>query len=250
MYNDQLWLVRSLVSDSKFMRLQFFSHSAFLRKLTENMSADRSTAVYKLFHLMLVHNPMVVNESCEYAGRVLPTVRETVKIHAKCSLSEVVKLLEKMKQLNIYDDAMIVLMADHGAWVPPAGLTGYVRADGRTVAMNPTTVAMALPLMAIKRPGASGALHISMAPSSIVDIPATIASVLTLDEEFDGHSAFDLLPDELRERRHYSYQYRRSEWTADYLSPIQEFIVKGSVFDSAAWRLGDKFLPNGVVNER
>lgn len=250
-YNDQLWLVQSLLSDSEYMRLRFFAHIAFLRQLQENMSADRSTAVYKLLHVMLSHNPMVANENCEYAGRVLPTVRATVKIQARCGLAEVVGVLERMKALGIYDDATIVLMADHGAWVPPSGLKGRLQPDGKSVVMmDPTTVAMALPLMAIKPPGASGALQISMAPSSIVDTPATIASVLGLNAEFDGASAFDLRPDELRERRYYAYEYRRSEWTAQYLTPIQEFIVRGSVLDSAAWRRGDRFLPNGVVQEK
>ncbi len=250
-YNDQLWLVQSLLSDSKYMRLEFFAHNAFLRYLKENMSADRSAAVYKLFHLKLSHNPMVANKNCEYAGRVLPTVRVTVKTQAKCSLGVVMSLLEKMKELDIYDDALIILMADHGAWVPPAGLIGYVPPDGKSVTvMDPTTVAMALPLMAIKRPGASGSLQISMAPSWIVDTPATIASVLGLNEEFDRPSVFDLRPDEPRERRHYSYRYSRSEWTADYLSPLHEFIINGSVFDTRAWRTGDLFLPNGVVQER
>ena len=245
-YNDQLWLVQSLLSDSKYMRLEFFAHNAFLRKWGENMSADRSAAVYKLFHLMLSHNPMVANENCDYAGRVLPTVRATVKIQAKCSLGEVVNLLERMKRLGIYDDAMIILQADHGAWARPAGLTG----DGKPIVMTLTNIAMALPLMAIKPPGASGALQISTVPSSIIDTPATIASVLGLNEEFHGASVFDLRPDERRERRTYTYEYSRSEWTTEYLNPIQEFIVGGSVFDTATWRHGDQFLPNGIVKKR
>ncbi len=250
-YNDQRWLIQSLLGNSEYAYLEFFAHTAFLRHLKENMSADRSTSVYKLLHLMLSHNPMVANRDCKYAGQVLPTVRATVKIQAKCGLDEVIGLLEKMKELDIYDDATIILMADHGAWVPPAGLIGYVQSDGKSlVMMDPTIVAMALPLMAIKPPGANGPLQISMAPSSIADTPATIASVLRLNEEFDGRSAFDLRTDELRERRHYTYQYLRSEWTADYLSPLQEFIVKGSVFDAKAWQPGDRFLPNGVVQGR
>ena len=248
-YNDQLWLVQSLLSDSKYKVLEFFAHNAFLRRVKENMLADRPTPVYKLFHLMLSHNPMVADENCEYAGRVLPTVRATVITQANCSLGEVVSLLEKMKELDIYDDALIVLMADHGAWVSPHGLIERLEPDGHTVVtVLPTIVAQALPLMAIKRPGASGSLQISTAPSWITDIPATLASVLGLDEKFNGRSAFDLRPDELRERRYYRYQYHRSDWTTDrmYLSSIQEFIVEGSVFDSGAWRPGARFLPNGV----
>ncbi len=245
-YNDQLWLVQSLLGDSKYMHLEFFSHNAFLRQMKDNMSANRSTPVYKLFHLMLSHEPMVANENCEYAGRVLPTVRATVKIQAKCSLIEVVGLLEKMKEFGIYDDAMIILQADHGAWVQPAGLVG----DGKPIVMTIRDVAQALPLMAIKPPGASGALQMSLAPSSIIDTPATIASVLGLNEEFHGASVFDLRPDEARERRTYTYEYSRNEWTIEYLNPIQEFIVSGSVFDTATWRHGDHFLPNGIVKKK
>lgn len=245
-YNDQLWLVQSLISDSKYMQLQFFSHNAFLRQIKDNMSADRSTPVYKLFHLMLSHEPIVANENCEYAGRVLPTVRATVKIQAKCSLIEVISLLEKMKELDIYDDAMIILQADHGAWVQPAGLVG----DGKPIVMTIRDVAQALPLMAIKRPRANGPLQMSLAPTSILDTPATVASVLRLNEKFDGTSIFDLRPDELRERRTYTYDYSRSEWTIEYLNPIQEFIVSGSVFDTATWRRGDRFLPNGIVKKK
>ena len=111
-------------------------------------------------------------------------------------------------------------------------------------------VAQALPLRAIKPPGASGALQMSLAPSSIIDTPATIASVLGLNEEFHGASVFDLRPDEARERRTYTYEYSRNEWTIEYLNPIQEFIVSGSVFDTATWRHGDHFLPNGIVKKK
>jgi len=254
-YNDQLWLVQSFLSeskymqrveDSKFMRLEFFAHNAFLRHLQANMLADRSTPVYKLFHLMLSHEPMVANPNCEYVGRVLPLVRLTVKIQAKCGLMEVVRLLEKMKELDIYDDAMIILQADHGAFVQPAGLTG----DGKPLGMTIRHVAQALPLMAIKRPGADGSLQMSLAPSSIIDTPATVASVLGLNEEFDGASVFDLRPDEARERRTYTYEYSRDEWTREYLTPIQEFIVSGSGFDTTTWRRGDQFLANGMVKKR
>ena len=110
-------------------------------------------------------------------------------------------------------------------------------------------VAQALPLMAVKRPGARGPMQTSTAPSWIVDTPATIASGLGLPGEFDGKSMFDLPDGEARERRHYYYRYDRSEWEVDYLNPIQEFIIDGSIFETADWKQGDRFLPNGVVEE-
>ena len=250
-YNDQRWLIQSAISDtSKYMQLEFFAHKAVLGQFAEHMTADRSTPVYKLFHLMLVHHPLVANTNCGYAGHVLPIVRENAKTQAKCSLIEAVKLLEKMKELGIYDDALIVIMADHGVWVPPAGLKlkeAVVAPNGQKVTMNPTIVAQALPLLAVKRPGAKGPLQTSMAPSWIIDTPATIASILGFKEKFDGVSIFDIQPEEQRVRKHYFYQYNRREWKVDYLNPLQEFTIKGSVFNTEYWEAGNRLLPGGIV---
>ncbi len=247
-YNDQLWLVQSSLIDKEYMGLSFFSHKAFLRRLHENMSADRQRPVYKYIHLMLSHNPMVSNEQCGYAGQVLPTVRKNVTIQAGCGLSEVLRLFEGMKKAGIYDDALIVLMSDHGAWVPPTGLKGRLLDDGESIeVMDPQMMALALPLLAIKRPGESAALHISDAPSWIVDTAATIADSMDLDAEFDGTSVFDLGENDKRARRLFLYQYKRSEWTDEYLSPIQEFTINGRGNDSSSWQYVATHLPNGVA---
>jgi hypothetical protein len=106
---------------------------------------------------------------------------------------------------------------------------------------------MALPLMAVKPAGASGPLTVSTAQTSIVETPTTLASLMGLDANFDGISFFDLNPNLTRTRHHYSYRYSKSEWSADYLAPIQEWIITGSLFDSASWRRGDQYHPNGVL---
>lgn len=49
---------------------------------------------------------------------------------------------------------------------------------------------------------------------------------------------------------HWCFSDYRREWTREYLTPIQEFVVKGSVFNSEAWQPGDRFLPNRVAMER
>ena len=245
-YNDQRWLMQTLFFKKNIIGGRFFEHKDFLRSLHENLSADRTGPVYKYLHLMLSHNPMVANEQCEYAGRVLATVRETVKTQARCGLIEILKLFEEMKRAGIYNDALIILMADHGAWVPPRGLTGIPVNDGKsTEVINPEVMALAQPLLAIKRPGETGVLRISDAPSWILDIAATIAGVMELDTEFDGLSVFELQQNDERKRGYFFYQYQRSEWTDDFLSPIQEFSIIGKAVDSSSWHEGAIHLPAG-----
>ncbi len=245
-YNYQLWFTQALLIEKKSGQA-FFSHTALLRDMRENMSVDRDASVYKYIHLMLSHNPMVTTADCEYAG-LLPSIRDNIISQARCGLIEVVRLLEKMKELGIYNDATIVLQADHGVWVTPRGLELKAGADDKNrFIVHPAHVGEALPLMAVKPPHASGSIETSLVYSSITDTPATIASVMGLDSDFDGRSIFDLTPGEARERRHFVYEYSRSEWKADYLAPMQEYVVNGSAYDSAAWRIGDKYFHEGAV---
>jgi hypothetical protein len=243
-HNDENWLVQSAIFGPENRPIWFFKHTAFLNDIADNMTADRTAPVYKLIHSMNTHWPMVVVGNCEYAGGSLPRNRVTVTTQSKCSLDAVIRILDKMKELGIYKDALIVLMADHGAGLAPYRLKPTMAENGKdAVMMNSQVVSMATPLMAIKPPGASGPFRVSMAPSSTVDTAATMMSLLGLESDFDGRDMFELRPEEKRERRHYLHGWRRDDWDTDYFGPIQEFIVNGSVYDSAAWQAGEKFLP-------
>lgn len=243
-HNDQVWVVQPAIFGPNNLPIWYFEHTAFLNDLAENMSADRAAPVYKLIHVMNTHWPMVVNENCEYAGGSLPRNRMTVTTQSRCSLDAVIRILDKMKELGIYENSLIVMMADHGAGLAPYDLKPTTAENGEdAVLMNPQVVSMATPLMAIKPPGASGPFQVSTVPTSYVDTAVTITSILGLESDFDGRSMFELRPGEQRERRHYLHAWRRDDWDTEYFGPIQELIVNGSVYDSAAWQVGEKFLP-------
>jgi hypothetical protein len=243
-YNDQSWLIQPLLIDTENKGLTFFSHTAFLGDMATKMSADRARPVYKVIHLMLSHKPMVATDQCDYAGRVLQLARENVLNQSRCALISLLGLFDRMKQLGIYENSTIVLMGDHGAGVPPKGLKrGAWRDSVKPVRKKTKLVSMAIPLMAIKPAGSSGPLEVSTAQTSIAETATTIASLLRLDTDFEGTSFFDLDPNATRTRKHYAYKYSRSEWTSDYLAPIQEFLITGSPFDAASWHRGVEYLP-------
>ncbi len=243
-HNEHLGVVQPLINDANYLKIWYFSHTAFLHNLAKNMSVDRAGPVYKYFHLMNTHSPQVVDERCNYVGKVLPRNRQTVTTQSKCSLDAVIKVLEKMKELGIYNDSLIILMADHGAAIDPYDLKPAVSEDGHSVVtISPLIVSMATSLMAIKPPGASGPLQISTAPASLIDTAATVNAILGLGDVFAGRPILELRPDEQRVRGFYFHTWRRKDFVADYVGPIQEYIVEGSVYDSAAWHRAVRFLP-------
>lgn len=246
-HNDQKWLVQSLNRDLLPSALQNFAHMAFLRKSSKRMTVDRDKPVYKLFHLMLSHNPMVTNRDCQPAKSILPTARENVIPQARCGLKEIVNYFDHLKKIGIYDSSTIIVMGDHGAWVQPKNMKGVLNKEtGSHEVINPAVVALATPFFAVKRPGDVGAIKFNNAPSSITDFAKTIASIKNFDNEFNGTSVFDLSSDSVRERIFSFYQYRKSEWTDNYLGPMEEFRILGDIVDSASWKEVNTYSSDGL----
>jgi hypothetical protein len=231
-YRDELWVFQAKVLPEAYLQMQYFSDLAFLGRLAERMSVGREAPVYKIMHLMLSHRPTVGNERCEFDGK-RPTNRETVTHQARCGLQGVLAVLRRMRELGIYDASTIVLMADHGAWVP---VQTAAQANNDSDAISATTIAMAIPVLAVKPPASSGEIQISDAPTSIIDVPATIAGILGIDADFPGVPAFSNDGDSARKRRHLTYAYGINPNAEGFLFPMQEYEISGSPFDPAAWR--------------
>ena len=191
---------------------------------------------------------MVTSDDCSYAGQLLLTVRPTVKFQARCALEIMVALIDSMKKNGIYKDALIIFMADHGAFVAPKGLRGPISADKKTMeVLDPRLAALAMPLLAIKRPGDSGPIAFSNAPTSVIDSAKTISEILDLDDISIGQNVFEISETAPRKRMFYSYEYTREEWGGDFLTPITESIVDGPVLDRSSWTAAETYLPNNVV---
>ena len=243
-YNEQQWLTQRLFAQSPLLKFAYFTHNAFLSYVTRNFAADRDAPVYKFFHLMTPHAPFVVHPDCSPVGHVVDRVRETVTAQSRCSLAYVVALLNRMKQAGVYDDALIVLMADHGGHIPP-----YRYAPGRIVQDNneyyvpPDFVALATPLLAIKPPGDTRPFRISQALTSMTDVPATIDALLGLDGDFPGQSIWDPAYGASGPRLFYGYLWSKLDPVSEYIEMIQEHPVAGSAYDVASWRIGPAFWP-------
>ncbi len=206
-YEDGLWFVQPRFRDADYLSIRYFSELDFLKYFAESVNANREKPVYKLFHLMLSHRPTVGNEQCKYDG-IRETTRINVTIQARCGLAHVVEVLNAMKEIDVYDDSLIVLMADHGAWVGPSEYTAERNRkripDGGP---RPAMVGLAVPMLAIKPAGSDGPLAVSSAPTTIADVPATIASLLGLEPKFDGRNAFEISVSETRPRTFFDYAY-------------------------------------------
>ena len=232
-YRKHLWVFQARMRSEAYLQMQYFSDLMFLSRLAEHMTVDRDAPVYKMIHVMLSHRPTVGNEHCEYDG-IHKTTKANVIMQARCGLIRVIDVLRRMRDLGIYEQSLIVLMADHGAWVPVDALMN--EQDNRA-GVKTMGVAMATPVLAIKPPGVMGYMRVSGAPTSILDVPATIGDLLSLKAQFDGRSVFSISNEAPRLRRHLFYRYGVNPDAEGYLFPILEYGVYGSTLDASAWHL-------------
>jgi hypothetical protein len=243
-YRDQQWLAQRLVTRSPLAQFPYYSHNAFLSHVTRNFAADREAPVYKFFHLMTTHAPLVVNPDCSPAGQALPRVRETVTAQSRCSLAFVVALLNRMKEAGVYDDALIVLMGDHGGHVPPHRYApGSIVSGNYEYALPADLVALATPLLAIKPPGDTAAFRISPRLTSMTDVAATVDALLGLDSGLPGTSIWDPAYGASGERHFYAYRWSKLDPVSEYIELIQQHPVTGSAYDLKSWHIGPLYPP-------
>ncbi len=177
------------------------AHSpAQLDQMLADEEARPGTGQYVFLHLMLPHSPYVLDCTCRYTG-LDPAWRfdqddlDAYMEQAACALRLVHTLVDRLRALGRYDDALIVLHADHGAW-PTIGLQLAARhpwaaAHRPGAATDPAAGAPGLPralrewrtgvnvkqrsrtLLLVKYPGAREAAP-SPVPAQMLDVGPTI----------------------------------------------------------------------------
>jgi hypothetical protein len=251
-YNDGEWLLQGLFGHTVVPGRRFLAHVAFLHSLAAQARVDSPRPTYKFLHLMLSHRPMVMAADCRYTARILVPDRENVRNQARCGFDAIAGVLARLRQLGIYDQTTVVISGDHGTFLAPAQFAPGSVAASRAFALGlpPRLLGHGRPLLLVKPAHAQGAMRISQAPAWLPDTPATIADAAALPGRAPGVSALRLRVGDARVRRYMVYAYEGSDWTADYLAPLQEFLVRGPSLQVDSWSMGRRLPPGAAVQKR
>ena len=235
-YNDQKWFLQSVYGrDLSGVGGQRDSIRV-VNKLLDQGYVKGDEGTYKFIHLMMPHGPYLVNARCRPAktqkslpGKIPAAYRES----AECAMIQTTRFLDKLRQLGIYDDSLILLTADHG-FNPNLDYdtAQSIFNQGRSIAM---------PIMLVKLPGADHALQRVDNPTSLIDIPRTVTDSLNISGGFGGQNAFDSSFPRLR---HYYHHGRRSKSQTTHLAPMQEFLINGPVNEETSWQIGQRYDPS------
>ncbi|MCP3960079.1 MAG: sulfatase-like hydrolase/transferase [bacterium] len=109
---DLVWQAEQepLIADGDFAALSV-RHAD---RILEREKDVPDTGQYLFFHGMIPHEPFVMDRSCKYRGRgEKPFLPEYLE-QAACSLRIIARLVARLKELDRFDDSLIIVHSDHG----------------------------------------------------------------------------------------------------------------------------------------
>ncbi len=218
-YFDQLTGAGLLPDDAPLLSVRSFR--AFLQREPTLAASGR----YTLVHLIHPHFPTVLERDCTTTpGRETGPVEQ-----ADCALLLVEEFLATLRRLGRFDDAMIVVHADHGSRYRATG-DGLVEVQSAGVYSEAFSRARSRPLLLVKPPGApaGGELAVSRRPATTDDVLATIFDGVGLPLRAAGDRASLLAADFPRRPTRYYHFYDKDRRTI-VRGPLQRFAIRGDV---------------------
>lgn len=201
-YNENIW---SIDND------KLFYDDIVAQGLTVS---DKYERAFRFYHMRGPHAPFYLTEDLQYE----PTGRtSTLEGQGKGCLKVVYKYMELLKELEKYDDATIIITADHGqGWIT----------DGERYSGKPDKISRTLFL--VKKPGEHHEqMAINEAPVSQAELFPTILDAFGMEYGAYGRTFGEIPADEKRERRYID----------DYMNHNITYLIDGHAADIGSWSI-------------
>ena len=104
-YRDRQWLFQQRIASRRGPEAtaeQPFGDAVFLREFGNRITRGNDAPVYMLLHVITPHLPVVTNADCAYAPKPKPFPEDFTN-QARCALSAVRTLLQRLRDLDLYD---------------------------------------------------------------------------------------------------------------------------------------------------
>lgn len=248
-YNDEAWRLQTMLGpgDTRSRRLHSVNGAVVLAELAQRVRLTTDEPLYKYVHVGIPHLPVAVDATCAFVGTLRAT-REHYKAQARCAIRRVTALLDRMKELGVYDNSLVVIASDHGNGFKPLKFGN----DRQVPAGELSSIAgRSMALLIVKAPGRSGPVRVSYAPTAITDIPATALGALGVKHSLPGESALELAEDAPRQRVFTMYDWEHDDWSQRYFEALDIMEVRGRLLDGNNWTLaGSIYSPEATEDAR
>ncbi len=204
-----------------------------------------SAPVYRFYHLAGVHAPLVFDRNFKYVG-TQHVDRESYYEQTLGVLNVMARVLDRLREMGIYDRSTLLILGDHGAGELPVGLNrdqpGLPAPMGKAAGelVSQQVIMGGIPAILVKPAGRNEPLSKSDAPVALSDVPRTVLADLDMSfGRFPGEDMFSMDESESRIRLHRYYVF--IGWNVDYILPMSEYRVDGFSWHPESWAF-ERFL--------
>jgi hypothetical protein len=239
-YNAGRWTIQACTTPPALLPINASSTSLFFSDFIDSLRVERQAPTFKILHLGAGHAPYVLTPECDivHEGSGDAAYEDQVR----CAMRQTSSFLERLRELGILDDAMVVVTADHGASIGSSWQGTHL--------LSSELLSRARPMLAVKWPGRGGPPVRSRAPACLQDIAATIAAAAGAEGTFQGRDLRELDEDERRTRRIGFYNLRERHENG-YLRLLERYSITGPSRDPLAWSFeGAVFAPDAELEPR
>ena len=195
--------------------------------------------LYKLIHVGLPHRPVTLTADCGFVEGMNAT-RANYKAQARCGVRRLVAVLDRLRAIGVYDNALIIVSSDHGIGYAPLQFVN----DRHTPAGALSTLSgKAMGLLIVKAPGSLGAIRVSHAPTTISDTAATVLDMAGIRDALPGEPALKLAETSVRVRTFGMYDWEDDGWKHNYFDALDVMEIRGRLRDGNNWRLRESLSP-------
>jgi hypothetical protein len=223
-------LVVSVVSgEPSSFRAVGFEHPVvqFVEQFQIESSAEQSRPAFRFYHLMVPHEPFSLDRDLRFE-MMNDRGFEGYLEYSRAALEVLARILTRLKELEIYDDSAIMVVADHGGGeyqnqIATSSLRQFVGSAEFDLPVE--HFLSGLPLLLVKPLGASGAMSVSddpVDPERLSDRMLALAGITTTS----GHQLGE-------DRRFLHYEFTNA---GRYLPPMKEYRITGHSWDPNSWR--------------
>jgi hypothetical protein len=215
------------------------SGSAVLLELSQRLITAVDEPVYKFIHVGIPHRPVTLTAECDYVEG-MSRAREYYKGQTRCAVRRVVALLDRLRELGVYDSSLIVITSDHGIGYAPLNFVN----DRQTPAGPLSIIAgKSKALLIVKAPGSQGPVRVSSAPTTISDVAATVLDAAGAPVSLPGEPALKLAESAQRLRGFGMYDWEDDGWKQPYFDALDVLELRGPAIDGNSWTLVDSLYP-------
>ncbi|HEV2510143.1 sulfatase-like hydrolase/transferase [Bosea sp. (in: a-proteobacteria)] len=133
---------------------------------------DSASPRYYFYHYIGTHRPLRWDGNCRRMAQ--PSIsREAQLGQTRCVLQNIAALIDRLRELGVYDQTAFVISADHGTGI----LGGDTHGDNGKFVVDRATIAVARPILMVKSLNDQNDLLYSNSPTSVIDIPDILLSL-------------------------------------------------------------------------